>query len=339
MTHAGSLLRACAIAVAVSTCAPATALAASAQDSAVAQSLYDQARTLAAAGNWADACGKFEESQRLDPTPVTEFHLADCYEHAGRTASAWTTFLDLATTARAAKRADREKAATDRATALEPKLTRLVVDVPPGAQVPDLVVRRDGEAVGRGQWGTPVPVDPGKHTVEAKAPGKRPFSVERDVSGVGQTVTIAVDALVDEPVATGPAPATPAVTEAGSDADAPRSSSPLKTVGLVVGGVGVVGVAVGAVFGVLAISKNSDANGSHCGSSAGFGSPNQCDSTGVSLRSTAVSDGNLSTIGVAAGAVLLAGGGALWFLAPSGHVAIAPTVGMGSAGAILRGDF
>jgi tetratricopeptide (TPR) repeat protein len=163
MTHAGSLLRACAIAVAVSTCAPATALAASAQDSAVAQSLYDQARTLAAAGNWADACGKFEESQRLDPTPVTEYHLADCYEHAGRTASAWTTFLDLATTARAAKRADREKAATDRATALEPKLTRLVVDVPPGAQVPDLVVRRDGEAVGRGQWGTPVPVDPGKH--------------------------------------------------------------------------------------------------------------------------------------------------------------------------------
>src|SRR5512145_2755140 len=70
-------------------------------DRVTARSLFDEARALVAAGKVADACPKFEESQRLDPGPGTLFNLADCYERSGRTATAWLTFLDVATAMRA----------------------------------------------------------------------------------------------------------------------------------------------------------------------------------------------------------------------------------------------
>ena len=67
-----------------------------------------------------------------DAGPGTEFNLADCYERAGRTASAWTTFLDLAATEHrnsGAKAAERERVARDRAKGLEPRLSQPVIDV------------------------------------------------------------------------------------------------------------------------------------------------------------------------------------------------------------------
>lgn len=334
--------------------APATARAqSSAQDSAVAQSLYDQARKLTAGGQYPDACPKFEESQRLDPTPVTQFWLADCYEHVGRTASAWSSFLDLAAAAKrngGPKADEREKVARDRANAVQPKLTQLVVAVPAGTRIAGLVVKRDGEALHEGQWGSPVPVDPGNHTIEASAPGKQTWTKTQDVEGAGQTVTVQVDALTDAPVAAAvpPAGASPAGSPAaagGSPAPAPvdvppdtsASSSPLKTVGLVAAGVGVVGLGVGAFFGVKALGKNSDANNGHCGGS--LGGANACDATGVQDRSDAVSAGNVSTILFVAGGVLAAGGVTLWLLAPSSHVQAAPAVGTNGGGIVLRGAF
>lgn len=50
------------------------------------------ARGLVQKGDWAAACPKFEESERLDPGIGTLYHLADCYEHVGRLATAWGLF-------------------------------------------------------------------------------------------------------------------------------------------------------------------------------------------------------------------------------------------------------
>lgn len=315
---------------------------ASAQDSAVAQSLYDQGRKLAAQSNYAEACPKLEESQRLDPTAVTEFWLADCYEHVGRTASAWSSFLDLAAAARRSggtRAEEREKVAKERANAIAPKLTQLAISVADAVKVPGLVIKRDGEAVHSGQWGSPVPVDPGNHTVEASAPGKQTWTKTADVEGVGQTVTIQVDPLSDAPAQ---ASATAAPGGAQSPVDLPPNtepahSSPLKTAGLVVGAVGVVGLGVGTVFGVLAISKNSSANDGHCGTA--FGGTNNCDGTGLSLRSDAVNFGNVSTASFIAGGVLAAGGVGLWFFSPSTSVEAGPTVGNRGARLTVRGTF
>src|SRR5258706_9020963 len=93
---------------------------ASPADKATAQALFDQGKTLLSKGDVAGACPKFEESQRLDPGIGTQFNLATCYERAGRTASAWTLFLEVASAARAAHQPDREKLARSRAADLEP---------------------------------------------------------------------------------------------------------------------------------------------------------------------------------------------------------------------------
>jgi serine/threonine-protein kinase len=317
----------------------------SAQDSAAAQSLYDEARKLTSGGKWGDACPKLEESQRLDPTPVTEFYLADCYEHVGRTASAWSTFLDLAAIAHRTggpKAADRERVAKERAAALEPKLPKLEIDVPPAARAPGLVVKRDGELVGEGQWGAPVAVDPGKHSVEVSASGKKSWTHEEDVQPGGHVATLQVPALEDAPMPV--AAAAPSAAASPPSADEGRttdggSGSGLKTAGFIAASAGALGLIAGGVLGVVAVSKNSEANRNDCGAPAGYGDSNTCNPAGVSLRHDAVLMGNASTVAFIAGGVVLATGAGIWLLAPSSHVQAAPAVGAGSAGLLVRGNF
>jgi hypothetical protein len=316
----------------------------SAQDSAVAQSLYDEARKLTSSGQWTPACPKLEESQRLDPTPVTEFYLADCYEHVGRTASAWTTFLDLAVTAHRSggpKAADRERVAKSRASALEARLTKFVIDVPADVRAQGLVIKRDGEVVGEGQWGAPVAVDPGRHSVEASAPGKRAWTAQEDVQGSGRVVRLQVLALEDVPAPPAAAASTGSTPGPAEAPAAPEEthSSPLRVVGITTAGIGAVGLVVGTILGLQALSKNSDANSGHCGSSAGFSDANACDSQGLGLRKDAVDAANLSTIGFAAGGALVVAGAVMWLVAPSGRVQAAPALSTGSAGVVMRGNF
>jgi len=125
-------------------------------------------------GNYQQACGKFEQSLRLNVGIGTQFNLADCWEHIGRTASARSLFLGAAASAHAAGQSEREQVAKARADALEPRLLRLVIDV--RATDPELIVRRNQVAVTREAWGTATPVDPGSYLIEASAPGKKAWS-------------------------------------------------------------------------------------------------------------------------------------------------------------------
>src|ERR1019366_4577685 len=128
---------------------------------------------------------------------------------------------DLAATARKTggpQAEARERAAKDRATTIQPKLTQLQVDVPAAVRVPGLVVKRDGEVVNDGQWGSPIPVDPGNHTIEASAPGKQTWTKTQDVEGVGQSVTMQVQALADAPVAA-PGVVAPGATPGATPSD------------------------------------------------------------------------------------------------------------------------
>jgi tetratricopeptide (TPR) repeat protein len=122
-------------------------VAAQERDPATAQALFDQGRALMKAKNYAEACPKLAESQRLDPGIGTQFHLADCYENQGKLASAWATFLEVASLAAASNQPDREKAAKNRAARLESRLPRLTIVVPAASRVPGLQVTRDGVAV------------------------------------------------------------------------------------------------------------------------------------------------------------------------------------------------
>ena len=68
---------------------------------AAAEALFERGRELMAQRRVKEACPLFEESQRLDAGIGTQFNLAACYEAAGRFASAYTLFLEVAEAARA----------------------------------------------------------------------------------------------------------------------------------------------------------------------------------------------------------------------------------------------
>src|SRR5579872_1217551 len=109
-----------------------------------ATALFDEGRKLMGQKRYAEACPKLAESQRLAPSGGTLINLAECYEHAGQTASAWGAWKDVAARANAAGKGDVERNAVIRATALEPALAKLTITLASGSDVPGLQVSRDG---------------------------------------------------------------------------------------------------------------------------------------------------------------------------------------------------
>ncbi|CAN5801093.1 hypothetical protein BH11MYX4_BH11MYX4_19590 [soil metagenome] len=277
-------------------------------DEAAAEALFLEAKKLAAAGKLAEACPKFAESNRLDRGAGTLIHLADCYEKNGQSASAWATFKDAASAAQALGRADWQKLATQRAAALEPKLAKLTIKVQDPAD--KIEVTRDGAPTSPASWGTPIPVDVGAHAVQATAPSRTTFKTSIKVAKDGDRVDVVVPKLDAAPAAAAvpPPPAAvtpPPVVHSGDDGAGQR------TIGLVVGGVGVAGVAVGAITGLIAMGKNSD-------SKKACPNDGACASTdAVDANDSAKTFGLVSTVAFIAGGVAVATGAILIFTAPS----------------------
>jgi hypothetical protein len=304
------------------------AMAQSASDQVTAEALFKQARDLMAAGKVGEACPKFAESQRLDPSAGTLLNLATCYERNGQLASAWVTFKEGATAAQRANEPDRAKLARHKVEELEPHLSTLTIVVPPATDRPDLVVKRDGESLGRAVWGIPIPVDPGPHAVEASAPGFKTWQSKAVVEGIEAKASIDVPALEAEtPAPPPPRPSPPPPP--------PPTGNTQRALGLVGAGVGVAGVAAGSVFGLVAKSRVNDA-GPHCTGTV-------CDASGISDLSDARHAATISTVGFIAGGVLLAGGIALYFTAPHAPANTGLVVAPGSAGSLagltLRGGW
>ena len=106
-----------------------------------------------------------------------------------------------------------------------------------------------------------------------------------------------------------------------------------RVVALALGGVGVVSVAVGAVFGLSAASRYHDAD-SECTES------NVCTQGGIDTRNSAYGKATASTIAFGVGGVALAAGAILWFTAPKGD-ADAPKLGLaiGPGSVAIRGGW
>jgi hypothetical protein len=239
----------------------------SSTDVAIATQLFDDAEKLVAAGNPDAACPKYRESQRRDPQLGTLLHLADCWEEIGKTASAWAAFKEAAEVA-ARRNASglnepREKTARARVAALEKRLARLTINVV-NAGTPGLEIRQGGELVDRALWGSAVPIDPGVYTLTAHAPGKKQWTQMLEVDAEGGAMEVAVPLLENEsqsmPMVASPAPTSSSrrMDAAESPATPMTSGNAQRTTGLVLGGVGVATLGVGAVFGLMSNAKASD---------------------------------------------------------------------------------
>ncbi len=289
-------------------------------NAAVAQVLFDEARALTAKGKLTEACPKFAESQRLDPGIGTEFNLAECEQHIGKTASAWAHYLEVADRAHVEKQVARERVARTRAASLAPHLARLTISRAAPNDTSALEIRHDGIVVGAAQYGVPAPVDPGEHEIAASAPGKKPWSRTLRTPADAATV-VAVPALEDAevpvvaPVApalvASSSPSSPSSDAAASTADGSSVGHGQRVAGITVGALGIVGLGVGTAFAIVSKGKHDDAE-SHCTGSL-------CDATGVSLRSDAIHAGNAATIALAVGGAALVGGGIVFFTAPRAH--------------------
>jgi hypothetical protein len=202
-----------------------------------------------------------------------------------------------------------------------------------GNDLPAVKVSVDGQPLADSLDGSALLVDPGTHNFTFEVAGQPPVAkqlvLHEGEKGRIERVTIAPSALAGasrEPAGGIGGSSNPSHAEA-------NASSGQRTVGLVVGGVGVASLVAGAILGGLAIAARDNYEkdcGSNIGAPAG-----QCNQQGIDGHGDASTKGTLSTVFFVAGGVLAAAGAVVFFTAPSGST----QVGVGPTGAYVSGRF
>jgi hypothetical protein len=335
------------------TCAPM----ALAGDEALADSLFQEgqaalkrAQTSGAMADYKAACDAFTASHKVDPAPGTLINVGQCSEKQNKIGSAWSAFNGAAELALNSKPPQPERAAAARAEAdrLLPRVQKIQLVIK--GKYDDLDVKRDGEPVPKEGLAFPIIIDVGKHTLEVSAKGKKPATKEfeiKDLKAGGKPVeSIEIPALVDADKPAGPG---------GPDYTPPvvvGDGSGQRTVGIVVGGAGILAFLIaGGVF----ILANSEANkrdefkskfeAEGCQNKpAPLTGTCKSNSEGQKSHNDAAQNDQLIAIITGAGGVVLLGVGAvLFFTAPKNKGAnkpyLLPSASPGYAGAVAGFSF
>jgi hypothetical protein len=281
-----------AITLAAILCAPVSAFAQSADNKVQAEALFEEGRKLMNEQHYDEACKKLEGSQKLDPGAGTLLNLAACYEKNGQIASAWVTYKDAAA-ASAGRHQDWADQANAKATELEPKLSHLTIVA--SQSIANLEITRDGAVVPTPSIGAAVPIDAGPHTIEAHAPGFKPFTAKITIGATQDSQTVTVPSLEINQ--------TPA-------SDTKASGNGQKILGGALTGVGAVGLVFGSVFGVVALNRKSTAS-NLCNPDFTV-----CSQDGKNDVDSAKSAGFISTVTLIGGGVFVAAGAVIFFTAP-----------------------
>jgi tetratricopeptide (TPR) repeat protein len=170
-----------AVAACIVACAYSAPVAADAP--ADAEQAFERGRALLDAGKLDEACAAFADSLRLDFQYGTLYNLGRCEDKRGKPYAAWRSFRRLADEDTNAARRARAAAL---ATQLEPRVPKLVIDVPAGRPA-GFAVSIDGEIIA--ELGAPQPVDVGSHEIVATAPG---FQRWRTTITAGEGATMRV---------------------------------------------------------------------------------------------------------------------------------------------------
>jgi hypothetical protein len=295
---------------------------ASADPRAEAVVLFDQGIKDMKAGRLDKACPALQASLDLVKDSGTKGALARCHGLAGRLATAWLLWRELADTA--PTRELRTDAAAQ-AAKLEPRLPRYTIRV--ARPIPGLGVQIDGRGVVT-NVPVAVPIDPGKLSVSASGPDTEVWT--RDYTAVeGQTVTIEIPELAPRVARVKRTqPAEPALP-------ARPTGRGRRALALVLGGVALGAAGGGTYFGIDA-RRSYRAAERLCD-----GAIDQCPPDQVPASQRRVDDARTSATWStamfgAAGAVALTAA-IVWATAPSreDRIAVVPTAGDGSLGVAL----
>lgn len=201
-------------------CLVAMASPASAQSAREeADALFERGKELMAQKAFAEACAAFERSYRIEPSISTLLNHADCREKNLQLATAWRLFSEAKHQTDAQSDATFKQlhaVAATRAGKLEPRLSRLSIDVVPEHQLAGIEILRDADRVAPVVWSQPQPIDGGTYRITARAPGRTEWSATITVKSEGDTQKVAIPKLApvsaarpqaDEhaPVSSGPA--------------------------------------------------------------------------------------------------------------------------------------
>lgn len=293
-----------------------------AQNSAAADTLFEQGMARLKANDFDAACPLFEESHRLDPKPGVLFTLAACEAKRGRIATALTRYedyLEIVSTLPSSERTRqqaRERVARKERDALKANVPMLTIVLP--ADAPDRVsVKRDGVALGKPSLGVALPVDPGEHIVSVVA-AERVLLTEKVTLAAKDQRTVQLPSTY---------PKLDESTSAPPERESPPPSIPpaAAVAALAVGGAG---LALGTVFGILALGRKSvvdeECTGAICRTERGR-------SAGEDGKTFAT----VSTVGFVIGALGVAAGVPLFVLSRPAEPTRGPTTSPASAAIVV----
>jgi tetratricopeptide (TPR) repeat protein len=210
-----------------------------------AREQFSQALALQTAGDWAGALALLKEVAAVKSTPQVRFNIALCEEKLGRLVAALGDYELAAADARAERAEQVAEEVEARLELLRQRIPKLTIKRGAGAEAAIIAV--DGVSVGDQVIGTPMPTDPGPHTVEAKAPGFQPFrQALRVAEQQNETIEVTLEPEPPPPAALAPA-----------GAGAPREGRS-RVPGYIVGGLGVASLGASAVFFGLRAEKISE---------------------------------------------------------------------------------
>jgi hypothetical protein len=201
-----------------------------------AEQLFREASALVEKGDYAAACPKLAESQRLDPALGTQYNLALCYEKIGRLGSAWRNLRSVVRLARASGKKGREEIAQRMMNDMRPRVPHLVI-----VTHEPVTIMVDGERIEPDDQAF-VAVDAGEHLVEATAPARAPWN---------ERTKVIAETRIEVPPLRKIEGARIAFVERGSGR---------RTLGFALGAAGLVGVGTAAVTGILILHDKSVAD-------------------------------------------------------------------------------
>ncbi len=311
-------------AVGVLTAAPAHAQ--SDADRATARQLGGEGQEALDKKDFKTAEDRFRRADQLFHAPTLALGLARAYAANGKYVEAQETYNRIVREgvpagAPAAFQNAVESARTEMAS-VSPKIGAVVITVT-GADNPKVTV--DEQPFPNAALGVKRAANPGVHVIRASADGYKTADARVTVTEAGTaTANLTLEKDLNAAVAalppTGPAAGTVPSNGTGTGTGpAPASNlspppepsgggSSVKTIGLVLMGVGGAGLVVGGITGVMAMGKHSDLEKECPGG--------KCTSLRQSDVDSYKSLGTISTIGFIAGGVLAAGGAVLFFTAP-----------------------